>query len=127
MTDDLARCFKAVVRNEAFASYRDMEPALGVVLRALVGGWRPATEGLRGVVGQRAGYLVSVAMELGAPRDGAWLDALRARIGDAVAAPFFHRERVFAPTSDALALQWGLTGGLERARLRQLLAWPHVA
>lgn len=127
MTDDLSRRFESVVRNEAFATYRDMEPDLGVVLRALVGGWRPSPEGLHGIAAQRAGYLVSVAMELGAPRDGMWLDMLQSRVGGAVAAPFFHRERVFAPTADALAQRWRLTRGLERARLRQLLAWPHVA
>lgn len=127
MTDDPSPRFERVVHNEGFATYRDMEPDLGLVLRALVGGWRPTLEGLRGIAAQRAGYLVSVAMELGAPRDGAWLDALQSRVGVAVAAPFFHRERVFAPTADAVAQRWRLTGGLERARLRQLLAWPHVA
>lgn len=127
---DLDRLLLAVCQNESIPSYRDFELSLIPVARALLDGWTPDLSILQGVAGQRAGYLVDLLSgwmsetrrrdwrqklaELAHPQDGF------------TPGPFFHRDPVAAPCQDELARHWGLTRGLNLARLRQALEPPYL-
>ena len=125
------RAFDAVCRNERFRSYRDMEPSLGVAARAVRAGWCPEAGHFDGAARRRAGYLLDLlARKMPSEPARAWaarLAALRAVQPPAEAlGPFFHRDPP-GDCGDDLAHAWGLTRGLNRARLDQMLRPPYVA
>jgi hypothetical protein len=124
---DLDDAFATVCANERVDDYRDVEPLLTRVARAIiVDGWEPEPETLEPIARRRAGYLLDVLREwMPDVRAASWarkLDALLATLPsecDHVA--FWHRDRSLTGHDD-LARRWGLSRGLELGRLSQSLA-----
>ncbi len=123
---DLDDAFETVCANERVDDYRDLEPLVVRVARAIVDGWEPDLEPLEPTAQRRAGYLLDVLREwMPDSRAASWarkLDALHAtlRPQDARVA-FWHRDRSLTGHDD-LARRWGLSRGLELGRLSQSLA-----
>ena len=127
---DLDDLFLTVCHNEEVASYRELEDSLAPVARALLAGWRPDPQALKGVACQRAAYLIELLSGwMPAAQARAWrgvLEALATRRQEFAAAPFFHGDPVNGPCQDEVARRWSLTRGLNLARLRQVLEPPYV-
>jgi hypothetical protein len=125
--DDL---WLTVCWNETVASYRDLENALIPVARALLDGWMPDLLPVRGIARQRAGYLVDLLVGwMPETQARLWLkkrDQLAGEPERFVSGPFFHGDPVAGPCQDELARHWGLTRGLNIARLRQALKSPYL-
>ena len=127
---DLTDLFLTVCHNEKVASYRELEDSLAPVARAMLAGWRPDPQALKGVARQRAAYLIELLSGwMPATQARVWrgvLESLATRREEFVAAPFFHGDPVNGPCQDEVARRWHLTRGLNLARLRQVLEPPYV-
>ena len=128
----------ALVANEAWPSWRALEPVLGALVREtplseapwLIAAWAS----LSGRALSRGGYLLDVLGQW-APHAPAWRTALASVItatpADLVgplpadAPAFFWRESP-GLGRDLLARRWGLSRGIPYARLRQMLSPPYV-
>ena len=128
----------ALVANEAWPSWRALEPVLGAFVREtplsespwMIAAWVP----LSGRASSRGGYLLDVLGQW-APYAHAWRTALAPAItaipADLVgplpadAPAFFWRESP-GLGRDLLARRWGLSRGIPYARLRQMLSPPYV-
>lgn len=129
-TSELDCLLLTVCRNESVTSYRDFELSLIPVARALLDGWRPDLSTLRGIARQRAGYLIDLLTGwMSETQTRLWLqklDDLADQQEDFTSGPFFHRDPVAGPCQDEVARRWGLTRGLNVARLRQALEPPYL-
>ena len=128
----------ALVANEAWPSWRALEPVLGALVREtplseapwLIAAWAS----LSGRALSRGGYLLDVLGQW-APHAPAWRTALASVItatpADLVGplpadAPAFFWRDVPGSGRDLLARRWGLSRGVPYARLRQMLSPPYV-
>lgn len=128
----------ALVANEAWPSWRALEPVLGAFVREtplsespwLIAAWAD----LSGRVLSRGGYLLDVLGQW-APHAPAWRTAL-APVITAIPADLVGPLPVNAPAlfwrespglgRDLLARRLGLSRGIPYARLRQMLSPPYV-
>lgn len=113
-----------VCANEAMTDFRAMEPELIALSQAILAGWEPSPERLRGAARRRAGYLLDVLRcwmpDARADRWACRLDLLTLDGSDGAVA-FWHADARISGNDD-LAKRWGLRRGLELGRLHQQLA-----
>lgn len=122
----------ALAHNERFSSYREMEEWLLSAVAAVRAGALPPADRLADVPLRRLGYFTELVCSLPgskpelADRVGPWLTQARDRLaGTALPnVPFYHGDPPY-PDMDALAHAWGLSRGLNQARLWQLLRTGH--